>query len=91
MTAKKDKLTAQQKYLLKRINDGIQCQSYNDFRVCGALACIQLRESGGDLYCTKTANSLLKRGYLEKTGSYFDMSRDLRLTEKGKNYLKEKE
>lgn len=45
----------------------------------------------GDLFCTQTANSLLKRGYLEKTGSYFDMFRDLRLTEKGKNYLKEKE
>lgn len=87
----KDKLTEQQKYLLQRIHDGVQCQSYSDFRVQGARDFIQLREVGGDLLCTKTANSLMLRGYLEKTGSYFEMFRDLRLTEKGKNYIEEKD
>lgn len=91
MKAKKEKLTAQQRYLLERIHDGVQCQSYTDFRVSGARDFIQLRESDGDLFCTQTANSLLKRGYLEKTGLYFDMFRDLRLTEKGKNFLKDEE
>lgn len=91
MKAKKDKLTPQQQYLLQRIHDGVQCQSYSDFRVQGGRDFIQLREVGGDLLCTKTANSLMRRGYLEKAGSYFDMFRDLRLTAKGKNYIEEKE